>query len=83
MQLQRDDDLWEQLVALTLGDAQLTGELLDHAGGYIDPLRVVSQIPQHMQVRACCLLGAVPTLCCAALGTCCCHVDSCASPMLP
>ncbi|PSC74814.1 vacuolar sorting-associated 41-like protein [Micractinium conductrix] len=51
VQLQRDDDLWEQLVALTLGDAQLTGELLDHAGGYIDPLRVVSQIPQHMQVE--------------------------------
>lgn len=25
------------------------GELLDHAGGYIDPLRVVSQIPEHMQ----------------------------------
>ncbi|KAL4447636.1 hypothetical protein ABPG75_004855 [Micractinium tetrahymenae] len=50
VQLQRDDDLWEQLIALTLGDAQLTGALLDHAGGYIDPLRVVSQIPQHMKV---------------------------------
>lgn len=25
VQLQRDDDLWEQLIALTLGDAQLTG----------------------------------------------------------
>lgn len=109
--VQRDDDLWEPLIALTLGDAQLTGgldsgpvwhashqcslqllwctavgrqpraafflrgsadgehalrpgsathagccrfpwpagELLDHAGGYIDPLRVVSQIPKHMQ----------------------------------
>lgn len=51
VQLQRDDDLWEPLIALTLGDAQLTGELLDHAGGYIDPLRVVSQIPKHMQVE--------------------------------
>lgn len=27
VQLQRDDDLWEQLIALTLGDAQLTGGL--------------------------------------------------------
>lgn len=27
------------------------GALLDHAGGYIDPLRVVSQIPPHMQAR--------------------------------
>lgn len=26
------------------------GALLDHAGGYIDPLRVVSQIPPHMKV---------------------------------
>jgi hypothetical protein len=51
VQLQRDDDLWEPLIALTLGDARLTGELLDHAGGYIDPLRVVSQIPEHMQVE--------------------------------
>lgn len=25
VQLQRDDELWEQLIALTLGDAQLTG----------------------------------------------------------
>ncbi|EFN59982.1 hypothetical protein CHLNCDRAFT_133107 [Chlorella variabilis] len=50
VQLQRDDDLWEQLIALTLGDAQLTGALLDHAGGYIDPLRVVSQIPPHLHV---------------------------------
>ncbi|KAI3429426.1 hypothetical protein D9Q98_005520 [Chlorella vulgaris] len=50
VQLQRDDELWEQLIALTLGDAQLTGALLDHAGGYIDPLRVVSQIPAHLRV---------------------------------
>jgi hypothetical protein len=26
VQLQRDDELWEQLIALTLGDAQLTGD---------------------------------------------------------
>lgn len=26
VQMQRDDELWEQLIALTLGDAQLTGE---------------------------------------------------------
>ncbi len=34
VQLQRDDELWEQLIALTLGDAQLTGKpfLLGGAG---------------------------------------------------
>ncbi|GAB4813866.1 hypothetical protein N2152v2_000912, partial [Parachlorella kessleri] len=50
VQLQRDDELWGLLITLALGDPELTGSLLDHAGGYIDPLRVVGQIPPHLQI---------------------------------
>lgn len=50
VQEQHDDELWELLISLTLGDAALAGELLDHAGGAVDPLRVVGALPEDMAI---------------------------------
>lgn len=47
----RDEELWELLISLTLGDAALAGDLLDHAGGGVDPLRLVAAIPEEMQIE--------------------------------
>ncbi len=56
---QDDSSLWELLISLTLGDAALTGALLDHApagargggGGCIDPLRLVEAIPRDIKIE--------------------------------
>ena len=50
VQESRDEELWELLISLTLGDAALAGDLLDHAGGGVDPLRLVEAIPDEMQI---------------------------------
>jgi hypothetical protein len=48
----RDDELWDLLISLTLGDAALTGALLDHAGGScVDPLRLVTSIPDDIKIE--------------------------------
>jgi vacuolar protein sorting-associated protein 41 len=48
----RDDELWELLISLTLGDAALTGELLDHAGSScVDPLRFIEKIPENIKIE--------------------------------
>lgn len=54
-----DSSLWELLISLTLGDAALTGALLDHAptggggggGGCVDPLRLVESIPEDIKIE--------------------------------
>lgn len=63
VQLQRDDDLWEQLIALTLGDAQLTGELTGgrRAGAGPPPRR-------HLRCRYARLLP--PCRCCCCMQLC-------------
>jgi hypothetical protein len=98
VQMQRDDELWELLISLALGSANMTGEplaqdrvrcrhfmsgslpngldkksviigwcvslfnderacdgapvgaLLDHIGGYVDPLRLVQRIPAGLEI---------------------------------
>jgi len=54
-----DSSLWELLISLTLGDAALTGALLDYAptgggGGIsscVDPLRLVESIPEDIKIE--------------------------------
>ncbi|KAL6770739.1 hypothetical protein ACKKBF_B32460 [Auxenochlorella protothecoides x Auxenochlorella symbiontica] len=50
VQNQRDDELWDLLITLALADPELTGALLDHAGGGVDPLAVVSRLPRHAHI---------------------------------
>ncbi|BDA42740.1 Vacuolar protein sorting-associated protein 41 homolog [Coccomyxa sp. Obi] len=50
VQMQRDDELWELLISLAIGSADLTGALLDHIGGYVDPLRLVQKIPVGLEI---------------------------------
>ena len=60
--VQDDSSLWDLLISLTLGDAALTGALLDHAptgggsggGGTsscLDPLRLVESIPEDIKIE--------------------------------
>lgn len=50
VQMQGDDELWELLITLALGSAESTGELMDHVGGYINPLALVSRIPPGLAI---------------------------------
>ncbi|KAK9816865.1 hypothetical protein WJX72_006282 [[Myrmecia] bisecta] len=50
VQMQRDEELWELLISLVLGSADLTGSLLDHIGAHINPLRLIQQIPDGMAI---------------------------------
>jgi len=47
---QNDDDLWDSLINWAIGSASTTGDLLDHVGGHVDPLRVISRIPKGMEI---------------------------------
>ena len=51
VQESRDDEMWDLLISLTLGDAALAGALLDHAGGGVDPLKLVEAIPEEMRIE--------------------------------
>lgn len=45
-----DGELWDELIALVVKDAGLTGELLDEVGGQVDPVRLVRAIPSDLRV---------------------------------
>lgn len=47
---QGDSALWDELIALVVKDAALTGELLDQVGGQVDPVRLVRAIPPDLRV---------------------------------
>ncbi|CAD7699980.1 unnamed protein product [Ostreobium quekettii] len=47
---QNDDELWDSLIDWAVGTAATTGDLLDHVGGMVDPLRVITQIPRGMEI---------------------------------
>ncbi|KAK9800354.1 hypothetical protein WJX73_009236 [Symbiochloris irregularis] len=50
VQMQGDDELWDLLITLALGSPDFTGKLMDHMGGYINPLSLVSRIPLGMDI---------------------------------
>lgn len=47
---QADDDLWDELIARALEDPQLAGELLEHAGAHLNPLRVLRRLPEGVPI---------------------------------
>jgi hypothetical protein len=47
---QNDDSLWDELISLVTSNADLTGQLLDQVGGFVDPLRLVKAIPDHLKI---------------------------------
>eukprot|EP00210_Caulerpa_lentillifera_P007525 g7190.t1 len=47
---QNEDTLWDSLIDWAVSKASTTGDLLDHAGGHIDPLRLISKIPKNMEI---------------------------------
>ena len=51
---QDDDALWDELIALVTSDpnkaSDLTGQLLDQIGGFVDPLRLVRAIPDGLRI---------------------------------
>eukprot|EP00775_Hariotina_reticulata_P014708 gene14708-14873_t len=51
VRLQRDEELWEELIDWALRSADTTGQLLEHIGGNINPLRVIQKIPEGMAIQ--------------------------------
>eukprot|EP00210_Caulerpa_lentillifera_P006342 g6058.t1 len=62
---QNEDDLWDSLINWAVSKASTTGliivhgslmmsgslgDLLDHVGGHVDPLRVITRIPRDMEI---------------------------------
>ena len=47
---QADDDLWDELVARALEDPELAGELLEHVGAHLNPLRVLRHLPEGVPI---------------------------------
>jgi len=45
-----DDELWEDLIALSLKNPTYVGELLEHVGGRVDPLRLIRRVPDGMVI---------------------------------
>ncbi|WIA39313.1 hypothetical protein OEZ86_005428 [Tetradesmus obliquus] len=52
VRLQRDEELVEELIDWALRSADTTGQLLDHIGGNINPLRVIQKIPEGMSINS-------------------------------
>ncbi|KAL6759854.1 hypothetical protein V8C86DRAFT_1228689 [Haematococcus lacustris] len=47
---QRDQELWEHLMAWALSSPDTTGALLDHIGGEINPLALLRRLPPGMAI---------------------------------
>ncbi|KAI5078208.1 hypothetical protein GOP47_0005879 [Adiantum capillus-veneris] len=47
---QHDDDLWEELINQSVSNPQMIGALLELTVGNIDPLHLVSKVPNGMQI---------------------------------
>jgi len=47
---QRDDELWDVLIAHAISSPELTTALLQDIGSYCNPLRLLKQIPDGMEI---------------------------------
>lgn len=47
---QHDDDLWEELITQSLSNPQMIGALLELTVGNIDPLHLVTRVPNGMHI---------------------------------
>lgn len=45
-----DDELWEQLIKHALKSPAHIGQLLEHVGGRVDPLRLIRRVPNGMSI---------------------------------
>eukprot|EP01080_Neovahlkampfia_damariscottae_P008010 gene8010-12475_t len=48
---QKDPDLWEELINYSLNNSHFISGLLDHIGDHIDPLSLISKIPNQMEIE--------------------------------
>ncbi|KAJ0963912.1 hypothetical protein J5N97_029034 [Dioscorea zingiberensis] len=48
--MQHDDELWEELIKLCLRKPEMVGMLLEHTVGNLDPLYIVSMVPNGLQI---------------------------------
>ena len=46
-----DDELWEDLIQHALRSPAHVGELLEHVGGRVDPLRLIKRVPNGMAIE--------------------------------
>ncbi|EPS74380.1 hypothetical protein M569_00372, partial [Genlisea aurea] len=47
---QNDDELWEELIRQSLSKPEMVGVLLEHTVGYLDPLYIVSMVPNGLEI---------------------------------
>ncbi|ONK67221.1 uncharacterized protein A4U43_C06F17810 [Asparagus officinalis] len=47
---QHDDELWEELIKQCLRKPEMVGMLLEHTIGNLDPLYIVSRVPNGVQI---------------------------------
>ncbi|KAL6499759.1 Vacuolar protein sorting-associated protein 41 [Orobanche gracilis] len=48
--MQRDDELWEELIKQCLNKPEMVGVLLEHTVGNLDPLYIVSMVPNGLEI---------------------------------
>ncbi|XP_061345356.1 vacuolar protein sorting-associated protein 41 homolog isoform X2 [Gastrolobium bilobum] len=48
--MQHDDELWEELIKQCLHKPEMVGILLEHTVGNLDPLYIVSKVPNGMEI---------------------------------
>ncbi|QDZ18206.1 vacuolar protein sorting-associated protein 41 [Chloropicon primus] len=47
---QRDDELWEELISMSLASPRMVGTLLESIGSHLNPLRLIHRIPLGMPI---------------------------------
>uniref|UniRef100_A0A7N0RCY2 Vacuolar protein sorting-associated protein 41 homolog n=2 Tax=Kalanchoe fedtschenkoi TaxID=63787 RepID=A0A7N0RCY2_KALFE len=47
---EQDDELWEELIKQCLNQPEMVGVLLEHTVGNLDPLHIVSMVPNGMEI---------------------------------
>ncbi|CAM8892626.1 unnamed protein product [Rhodiola kirilowii] len=48
--VEQDDELWEELIKQCLNQPEMVGVLLEHTVGNLDPLHIVSMVPNGMEI---------------------------------
>ncbi|XP_027177627.1 vacuolar protein sorting-associated protein 41 homolog [Coffea eugenioides] len=48
--MQHDDELWEELIKQCLDKPEMVGVLLEHTVGNLDPLHIVSMLPDGLEI---------------------------------
>ncbi|KAL6575787.1 Vacuolar protein sorting-associated protein 41 [Orobanche hederae] len=48
--MQHDDELWEELIKQCLNKPEMVGVLLEHTVGNLDPLYIVSMVPNGLEI---------------------------------